>query len=107
MSCVSGYEADCQFMGQDRVNAKMDLTDRTNTNTIREQTIDNGKWDSWLKPVGVGVGVVNMGMNIGMYGTKKKDLKAQTSYLNTQKKDLEAETLHRSNVRTHNKEVMK
>ncbi len=74
---------------------------------INKQTIANGKWDSWLKPIGVGVGVVNMGMNIGMYGTKKKSLKAQTNYYNEQVADSQAERTHRTNTRNHNKKVMR
>ena len=70
-------------------------------------TADTGNWESWLKPVGVGIGAVNMGLNVGMYGDKKRNLKAQTNYYNTQITDLNDKITDRKEVRKHNREVMR
>lgn len=74
---------------------------------MNDQTINSGKWDSWLKPLGVGMSAVNMGLNVGMYGTNKKNIKAKTNLYNTQIADLKDQVADRKQVREHNREVMR
>lgn len=63
-------------------------------------------WQSWLKPIGVGVSAVNMGLNIGMYGDQKDSLKAKTNLANEKITDLKTERDYRTKTRANNTRVM-
>ncbi|PIF04541.1 MAG: hypothetical protein CSA86_01790 [Arcobacter sp.] len=74
---------------------------------LNEQLLNNGKNWSWLKPAGVFVGAANMGMNIGMYGHKRRNLKSQTKYYDAQTDDIRDRIADRKEVREHNRRVMR
>lgn len=97
MALNSLYEDDINTGNVDYTTAKTKLIN---------QQIENGEWDPWLKGAGVGVGVVNMAMNIGKYGAEKDNLKAQTKYYDTQVADLTDKIADRKVVRDNNRKVM-
>jgi hypothetical protein len=74
-------------MGEDEFIRQSVINDGTSS-TVKDKYLktltDNASWDPWLKGAGVGVGVVNMAMNMGMYGTNKRNAQAQTNLYNTQ-----------------------
>lgn len=92
------------IMGTGGSNVQFDLD--TEKAKYYNTMTQNAEWDAWLKPVGVGVGAVNMALNIGKYGSEKANLKAQTKYYDTQVADLTDKIADRKVVRDNNRRVM-